>query len=418
VSTASENNALNTKGSPVDPTHVPVLDGVRGLAIATVLVFHLQSLWAPTHAAERAVWRVVDNGWLGVDLFFVLSGFLISGILLDTANGPGYFKVFYIRRALRIFPLYYGALVVLFWILPLTRVRHDPAYQVLAGNQAWLWGYATNMLLALRGWKAVPFYTSHFWSLAVEEQFYIFWPFVVLACVRLGRNGGRMALIGTAGVGILLGAGLRYVLAAHGASQEAIGMPTPARWDGLLVGAALAAALREWPLAVVARIIVPAGIVALAIVLLGKWIGLPVDGPYAATYHIFCAALAFGALLTMALVARPKVLAVGIAPILGRYSYGMYVLHVPIQSIIAKRFFPHGAPVIGGWQLPGWCLLVAATTAVTFAAAFVSWNLYEKHWLALKRYFPYVGRTAVPANSGLDPQKAVSGAPARARAES
>lgn len=384
----------------------------------TVLLFHLQSLWTPTRAPERALWKVVDNGWLGVDLFFVLSGFLISGILLDTADGRGYFRVFYMRRALRILPLYYGALVFLFWILPLTPVRHDPAYQVLAGNQAWLWGYATNILLAIGGWKAVPFYTSHFWSLAVEEQFYIFWPFVVLACARLGRNGGRRALIGTAGVGILLGAGLRYVLAAHGASQEAIGMPTPARWDGLLVGAGLAAALREWPLALVARAVVPAGIAAAAIVLLGKWIGLPSEGPYAATYHIFCAALAFAALLMGALVVRPRLLAVGIAPILGRYSYGMYVLHVPIQSFVAKYYFPHGAPAIGGWQFPGWCLLVLATTAATFAVALLSWHLYEKHWLALKRFFPYERRTVVPDGSSVALPLAPGTAPVRSLAES
>ncbi len=117
-----------------------------------------------------------DGGWMGVDLFFVLSGFLITGILLDTRELPGYFKNFYVRRALRIFPLYYTMLAVLFLLTPWLHLQWHTghiAYLFYAGNIA----YNLNPDLA-QVRPAVSF--LHLWSLAVEEQFYLIWPLVVL----------------------------------------------------------------------------------------------------------------------------------------------------------------------------------------------------------------------------------------------
>ncbi len=168
--------------SPDGPIHVPVLDGLRGLAILLVLLHHFANVYAPSAWTRNAWHRVVGSGWCGVDLFFVLSGFLITGILHDARRGPGYFRNFYMRRVLRIFPLYYGVLAALFLAYPLLAGSHQ-RFAALAEHQPWLWLYAQNFKVILSGdW--VPCGMNHFWSLAVEEQFYLFWPFVVFACRR------------------------------------------------------------------------------------------------------------------------------------------------------------------------------------------------------------------------------------------
>src|SRR3954465_7692198 len=99
--------------------HVPALDGVRGLAILVVMVGHLTLGWNPNYRFEYALQALVQTGWWGVDLFFVLSGFLITGILLDAKGSSHYFRNFYVRRVLRIFPLYYGFLFAFFILAPL-----------------------------------------------------------------------------------------------------------------------------------------------------------------------------------------------------------------------------------------------------------------------------------------------------------
>jgi peptidoglycan/LPS O-acetylase OafA/YrhL len=98
--------------------HLPALDGVRGLAIAMVMAFHFLTPTGDAGPIESGIGKVVGYGVLGVDLFFVLSGFLITGILYDSCNSPGYFRNFYMRRSLRIFPIYYGVLVAVFLVIP------------------------------------------------------------------------------------------------------------------------------------------------------------------------------------------------------------------------------------------------------------------------------------------------------------
>lgn len=110
------------------------LDGVRGLAILMVLAHNLNVLTGPQTPAGQAVSRIDDLGWVGVQLFFVLSGFLITGILLDTRESDNYYRAFLGRRVLRIFPLYYGTLAVAFVVLPLVSSHHPPP-----DGQIWLW---------------------------------------------------------------------------------------------------------------------------------------------------------------------------------------------------------------------------------------------------------------------------------------
>jgi len=151
---------------------MPALDGVRGLAIVLVMISHVVIGLRPGGGFDTGVIEVARSGWMGVDLFFVLSGFLITGILLDARNGPHYFRNFYIRRTLRIFPLYYGILVAVFVITPflVPDVRDQSWFSGVHENRIWFWTYTSNLLLAIDGtWEATPI-LGGFWSLAVEES--------------------------------------------------------------------------------------------------------------------------------------------------------------------------------------------------------------------------------------------------------
>ena len=127
------------RSPPGDPepgaTRVPVLDGLRGVAILLVMVYHfvIYGGWQPSGEVEHWLFRLATAGWLGVDLFFVLSGFLITGILVDAKGGGGYFRSFYVRRVLRIFPLYYGFLAAYFVLAPLV----SSAGSALREGQVW-----------------------------------------------------------------------------------------------------------------------------------------------------------------------------------------------------------------------------------------------------------------------------------------
>ncbi|MBS0244284.1 MAG: acyltransferase, partial [Proteobacteria bacterium] len=158
--------------------HIPALDGIRGLAVIMVLLFHFICAATPLNNIEALVIRFFNYGAYGVELFFVLSGFLITGILYDARSKPNYFKNFYIRRTLRIFPLYYGVLFLTFVVAPLIPWLSGPTLSYMAEHQAWAWLYATNVFIAIKGYWAYA-YLEHFWSLSVEEHFYLFWPFLV-----------------------------------------------------------------------------------------------------------------------------------------------------------------------------------------------------------------------------------------------
>src|SRR5262245_13745 len=168
---------------------VPALDGLRGLAILPVMLTHFVSDGdlSPVSKVDEIVSATLTLGWVGVELFFVLSGFLITGILLDSRGAPHYFRNFYIRRTLRIFPLYYGFLALWLGVLPLFYKWPNDVLKVVSipVSPVWSWAYLTNIVQALHDdWRAGPPYTTHFWSLAIEEQFYLVWPTVVFLFSR------------------------------------------------------------------------------------------------------------------------------------------------------------------------------------------------------------------------------------------
>lgn len=209
-----------TRLQKVSSRHVVALDGLRGLAVLFVILYHVNSTAWGTTFLDRIVRAPLKIGWAGVDLFFVLSGFLITGILLDTRESPNYFRSFYARRALRIFPLYY---LVLTASLLITRFTPALNYVLpIPHDRIFYFVYLNNWWPLLRDtWHANII--GHFWSLAVEEQFYLLWSLCVfLVSPKLLKP--------VAAVGILSALAIRLALYAHSGVTRDLVENTFAEW--------------------------------------------------------------------------------------------------------------------------------------------------------------------------------------------
>ncbi len=356
------------------------LDGVRGVAILLVLAHNLNVIAGPQSRPGHVIDLVDDLGWVGVQLFFVLSGFLITGILLDTQDSNNYYRSFFGRRVLRIFPLYYATLAVAFLVLPIFAVHHPDGT-----HQVWLWTYLSNWAEPTgRGVDAFP----HFWSLAVEEQFYLAWPFVVR---WLNRRQLALVCVGL----FVLALAIRIALRASGVGPEPVYMWTICRMDALVAGALLATLLRmprsaylvkrwRWQLGWAAVAIAAAGFVITRgdprTTFLSQTIGYTILAA-AFTVLVFAAVLAecrSRGWLRAGLRWRPL-------RIFGTYSYGLYVFHMPLHLFVGKPLLVRYAPEEIGAKLG--LAYLAAATAVTLAAAVISYHLFEKPLLKLKHRF-------------------------------
>ncbi|MDR3619930.1 MAG: acyltransferase [Paludisphaera borealis] len=361
-----------------------MLDGVRGLAILLVLIYHFTMGMTGQGLAARLFFKATSVGWCGVDLFFVLSGFLITGILCDAKGSPHRFRNFYARRALRIFPLYYGVLIGVFAGLPLIATTTG-GFDGVEDAYIWLWSYGTNILVALRGeW----FPLSHFWTLAVEEHFYIFWPAVVFLCDR------KTALWVCLGM-TLLALVARVWLVSQGAVLAAYCL-TVCRMDALAMGGLVALAARGprglGVLAPHARTTLLLGATALS-ALVGWRFGLAFHDPVIQTVGYLALAVCFAALLALVVAApasSPLAIVCNLAPLrsLGRYSYGLYVYNsIFILLAEGSSLLPRLVAWSGSMAV-GRLLYVALAASSTLAVAWLSWHLLEKPFFKLKRHFP------------------------------
>jgi peptidoglycan/LPS O-acetylase OafA/YrhL len=398
-------------GSIEPDTHIPALDGVRGVAILLVLLLHFSVYGhglAPSGLLiDRLYYRVAGAGWIGVDLFFVLSGFLITGILYDSKQSRHYFRNFYARRVLRIFPLYYGLLVLLLVVLPLLRPEHS-GLRLMARDGVWYWSYLSNVKIALDGWP--PFGAlGHFWSLAVEEQFYLLWPVLVL---KLGRRQLQLTCL----VCVIGAVAVRVVLNAQGNNPAAFVL-MPARIDSLAVGAYLAVAARgPGGLRGLSRLALPvASLLCLAVLVISVLRrGFAAYDPLVSTIGHTLIAFLFAAVLVLALTAAreawvARAFGSSFLRFFGRYSYGIYVFHHPLLLLNTSVASLAVVPSVFGSQLLRQLVFLVVTTGVSVSIAFLSWHLFEKRFLMLKVLFPR--RAAEPVGA----RPAGSNAAARGR---
>jgi len=337
---------------------IPQLDAVRGLAVLLVLL-HNTDIYPSLHLQ----W-ISANGWMGVDLFFVLSGFLITGILVDSKQSEGYFRNFYARRCLRIWPLYYSALLFMFVIVPF--LRPSEAHTIFEARSSPWWAYPLflqNFLVPIP--SAATGLLGVTWSLAVEEQFYLFWPLVVRFC-----NEAQLRKIAVAV--ICLSPALRFYLALH--NVDIYSNPF-CRLDGLMAGALLALVLRS-------ASVLPSKFMTRA------WITFFVSVPLALIIETFHArwigfsliALASVSFVYLALFSTQRwlqaILTNRFLVYTGTISYGIYLLQkIPLDAAKTFHLDKHGF------------LALPITAAATYAMATLSWNLLERPFLRLKRFF-------------------------------
>ena len=359
--------------------HLPALNGLRGVAILSVLVVHFGGVDPRTTGGLDSNVPSLDllAFVLGTPVFFLLSGFLLTGILLRARGKPHYFRDFYARRSLRIFPLYFAVLAVLFLVVPAWGRTADAT-----SSPGWLWAFLENVELARKNHWTFGF-LNHFWSLSVEEQYYLVWPFVVLAippkrllpvCLGLAAFAPVLRFVITAGWTHLVGA---YVL-------------MPCQLDSLCAGGALAVVVHEGGaerLRTAARIAVGA---ALAAYFLLGWYRLPWSSRPKIVGKPFLASLLCGGILLLAigetgffrrfLGSRPLTF-------FGRYSYGLYAFHFPLLPFLVRLFPRSSIGAALGSPLAGTAASVALATAACLVLSIASYELYEKRFLRLKARF-------------------------------
>jgi peptidoglycan/LPS O-acetylase OafA/YrhL len=345
-------------GSNLSASRLPGLDGLRGIAVVAVVLFHAEAF---------------AYGWVGVDLFFGISGLLITGILLDAKDADAgigaTLKPFYARRALRILPLAWVTVAVVASITGQYR------------GALWYAGFILNWLPN----PPAPRMLAHYWTLAVEEQFYLLWPLVVLML----RPRELMAMC----VAIpLLDSIVRlalYTMHPGFATEHFLGNATVTRADPLALGALLAVLLYQQR-RVATRYLIATGAASLAVLagllFISQRTGRLIGSEYALQPLLIAVAVAVVLQLTIQL-APPWLEARWLAWV-GSVSYGLYLLH----GVMAPWFRTHvqSIPLRAG-ALLGASLVVAA----------ISWNVLERPFLAFKRYVTMPGRgREVPSELG------------------
>lgn len=365
--------------------HSPRLDGLRGLAILLVMMCH-QTVATRTSVIDRYLFSATELGWCGVDLFFVLSGFLITGILLDNRESPRFFSSFYGRRALRILPLYY--LFVFLGLVLIPQIPHPKAanFGRITGDEWYYWTFLTNFAVAKAGiWRHAMLDVT--WSVAIEEQFYLAWPLVVFLLPNRWVYILSALLVAVAFC-------LRVALVPI-CSPLSIYVLTPTRMDALALGAMVAVAIREPSYAAkffaFMRVLGPlAGAVIIVLWLTGcDQTTVPMMTVGFSCFGLFFCNLLCQAIRSPAGTALERFLTSPLLVMFGKYSYCLYLVHLPIRAVIRDLVYgPSQFPFVWGSAIIGQLAFFVLSTLATLPVAIASWYLFESRFLGLKSYFP------------------------------
>jgi peptidoglycan/LPS O-acetylase OafA/YrhL len=370
-------------------------NGLRALAVLAVFFHHYGRM------ITQAVW--VDGLWVGVDLFFVLSGFLITGILYDSKSRPDYFRSFYTRRALRVFPLYYGFFLLLYALSPLLHPEFQSRFWT---NLLYVSNFVPRDVpgmnptyVGLGGHPALGLVFGHLWSLCVEEQFYLLWPLVIWLLPT------RRSMLWFAGSAALATLGFRIFLYFHDPAEivrtASIYIVTYTRCDGLLIGAWLAVWLRGVKLtrqrlrSIAYAMLVPsATILLLGAATVGRRWNFNSVNPLICTYGYTLIGLAAAGMILLSLDEQgllSRVLRNRSLNALGTISYGFYFLH-EIPFVLISTWQGRFA----GVRFSGPATVLATLIGIT-ALAWVSFHFYESQFLKLKdRLSPTPSHASVP----------------------
>lgn len=354
--------------------HIPELDGIRAAAVWMVVLGHLQGGWTLPAYVKASIpgplRTALGHGWLGVDLFFVLSGFLITGILLDSREKPNYFKNFYMRRFLRIMPLYFTVIAISAMLYP-----QDRPYLLLSAAFLANFYYAFGM--------QQPHGSGVFWSLAVEEHFYLVWPLLVKICSRRTITLIALALV--------LGIPFVRLWAVHAGfdMENEIYAYTWTRCDGLALGALLAIWVRsQWAdRRNTLRFAAALCGASLVITIIGIPFGILKS---ASVFRYTQAQLVFAAMIVASVALRgtsyTSPLRWRFAKLSGDLSYCIYLVHLTVGDLFQEALQKLGVD-LGPYGT--WIVRSIVVVGASFGLALLSRKFLEEPALRLKRYFEY-----------------------------
>lgn len=372
VNSAGSENAISLSG------HISELDGVRAIAIWMVLIGHLY--WGFTVPPDtfdkmpRLIYQILSHGWLGVDLFFVLSGFLITGILLDSKTRRNYFQTFYWRRVLRILPIFYLCILVM------SLFYENVAYFLLS------FVFLANFAYGL-GVQA-PHGPGVFWSLCIEEHFYLMWPFLVKFLSR--RNLTLLTILI-----VIVTPALRWWGAVRGLNVDMqIYSYSYFRFDELAVGALLAIWMRSGFANQRNSLGLATGLVILSIVIaiVGLPYGIMGKTPVGVALRSTQVVLVFAAFVLTVITLRgtplTAVLRTKFTEISGKLSYCLYLIHLSIGDAVVRLTARYNDKLYALLSSFGWVTLRGLLVLVlSFAIALGSQRFIEGPFLKYKSRF-------------------------------